>query len=49
LTPLHDSPLIRSAYLLAKNFGWTLPQINALTVAQVELLVTMLEKDLEPS
>jgi hypothetical protein len=42
---LSASPLFRSAYLLARAFGWTPTQVAEMTMAQVSGFVTLLEAE----
>ena len=36
---------MRDAYLLARAFGWTPQQVQAMTMAQVSLYVQLLEQE----
>ena len=45
LTEIEQSPLARSSFVLAREFGWTPSQIQELTMAQVSLYLQMIQKD----
>ena len=42
---LSASPLVRSAYLLARAFGWTPQQMQEMTMAQVSMYLSLLEQE----
>ncbi|WP_373495225.1 hypothetical protein [Aquiflexum sp.] len=39
---LIQSPLLQTAFTLASHFGWSLPNINALTPAQADIFLQMI-------
>ena len=39
------SPLVQASYLLARAFGWTPEQVQAMTMAQVSIYLDMLEQE----
>lgn len=44
LQRLSEEPLARAAFILAKEYGWTPEQVNALTLGQVLLHLQMLRQ-----
>jgi hypothetical protein len=40
-----EAPLTRAAHVLAKEFGWTPPQVSELTLGQIMVHLQMLEKE----
>lgn len=44
-----EAPLIKAAFILAKEFGWTPQQVNELTLGQVLLHLQMLKEKSRPS
>lgn len=41
------SPLLRASYRLARAFGWTPQEIQALTMAQMALYLELLDQEAE--
>lgn len=46
---MNASPLVRTAYVLAREFGWTPEQIQAMTMAQVSIYLQMAEQNGGPN
>ena len=44
-----QSPLARACFLLAREFGWSPPQVGELTVGQVLLYLEMLDQGRVPA
>ncbi|HEY9858228.1 MAG TPA: hypothetical protein V6D16_01900 [Candidatus Obscuribacterales bacterium] len=42
---MSTSPLVRAAYILAREFGWTPQQVQTMTMAQVSLYLQLLAED----
>ncbi|MCK6626853.1 MAG: hypothetical protein L6R45_16970 [Anaerolineae bacterium] len=42
---MNESPLAQASYLLARAFGWTPQQVQALTMAQVSIYLRLLEQE----
>jgi hypothetical protein len=45
LIELSGSPLAQAAYRLARAFGWTPQQLQAMTMAQIDLYLHFLDED----
>ena len=43
-----DSPLVWAGYRLARAFGWTPQQLQAMTMAQVSLYLELLDAEERP-
>ncbi len=48
LTDAREAPLVKAAFVLAKEFGWTPQQVSELTLAQVLLHLEMLRQKAKP-
>jgi len=42
---LQQAPLLQASYRLAKAFGWTPQEVQALTMAQITLYLQLLAED----
>lgn len=43
-----ESPWIKAAYVLAKEFGWTLDQVQTMTPSQVSMYLQLLAEEQSP-